>query len=159
MVSYQADPETLNMIEQSLCKPCKTSCSGSQRYRSSLILFYRDLSLPLLTSSSCIQQGYPNSFFLSLSHLIFSQLRGDIQSFMYIDKPIVSSVQSALKIPILQRQKFFFQSLDVGYFTSQKMSKSLEYIDSRGDCKPYPHNVKLVNFQEHFSQKLLDLDM
>ena len=29
----------------------------------------------------------------------------------------------------------------------------------RGDFKPYPHNVKLVNFYEHFSQKLLDLDM
>ena len=23
----------------------------------------------------------------------------------------------------------------------------------RGDCKPYPHNVKLINFLEHFSQK------
>ena len=29
----------------------------------------------------------------------------------------------------------------------------------RGDSKPYPHNVKLVNIKEHFSQKLLDLDM
>ena len=25
--------------------------------------------------------------------------------------------------------------------------------------EPYPHNVKLVNFWEHFSQKLLDLYM
>ena len=32
-------------------------------------------------------------------------------------------------------------------------------MNLRGDCKPYPHNVKLVNFEEHFSQKLLDLDM
>ena len=32
-------------------------------------------------------------------------------------------------------------------------------VTLKGDCKPYPHNVNLVNIYEHFSQKLLDLDM
>ena len=37
------------------------------------------------------------------------------------------------------------------YLTWQKSA-----VDLRGDCKPFPHNVKLVNFKEHYSQKLLE---